>query len=115
MTMKKAFGKIIISQQELDRKIESARIQGRREAQTALSKEKRDIMLSFGFFPVTDEFWIGIGRADFAGYGFDWAYYAPDGKRQKFMPFHGWHFNNKTGFEIQYEAHKSKTLLEGNA
>lgn len=112
--MKKAFGKIIMSQQELDIKIENARIKGRREAQTALSKERRDIMLSFGFFPVTDDFWMGIGRADYTGQGLDWAYYVPDGKSQKFMPFHGWYFNNKNGFEIQYEAYTAKRLLRGN-
>lgn len=113
--MKKVFRKIIISQKELDRKVENARIQGRREANKALSKEKRDIMLSYGFFPVADDFWIGIGMAEFAGHGFDWAYFVPDGKHQKFMPFHGWSFCDKRGIEIKYEAHKAKMLLEGNA
>lgn len=113
--MKKVFGKIVLSKNELDSKVENARIQGRREAQKGLSEEKRNIMLSFGFFPVTDDFWIGIGRADCAGHGFDWAYFVPDGKEQKFMPFHGWQFIEKSSFGIRDEARTVKKLLRGNA
>lgn len=109
--MKRILNKIIISQKELDGKIEYARIQGMREAQKTLSKETRDIMLSLGFFPVTDDFWIGIGKAEYAGQGFDWAYYVPDGKRQKFMPFHGWHFNDKKSFQIKNQALQAEMTL----
>lgn len=109
--MKRILNKIIISQEELNNKIENARIQGRREARQGLSRETRGIMLSLGFFPVTDDFWNGIGRTDYAGCGLDWAYYVPDGKYQKIMPFHGWQFIEKTGLEIRYEAHKAGEIL----
>lgn len=111
--MKKVFGKIIMSQWELDRRTEEARIRGRREAQKPLSKDKRDVMLGCGFFPVTDDFWLGVGMVEAMSQGFDWAYFVPDGKRQKFMPFHGWHFVDKTSFEIKCEAKKAKTCLSG--
>lgn len=54
--MKKIFGKIIMTQRELNRELENARVQGRREAQRTLSREKQCIMINCGFFPVTDGF-----------------------------------------------------------
>ena len=50
--MRKIFGKIIMTQRELNRELENARVQGRREAQKTLSREKQCIMINCGFFPV---------------------------------------------------------------
>ena len=38
--MRKIFGKIIMTQRELNRELENARVQGRREAQKTLSRRK---------------------------------------------------------------------------
>ena len=111
--MRKIFGQIIMTQRELNRELESARVQGRREAQRTLSREKQCIMINCGFFPVTDGFWEAIGTPEIIGHGFDWAYFEPEGKRQKFMPFHGWLFVDKTSFEIRREAEKAKKILRG--
>lgn len=48
--MRKIFGKIIMTQRELNRELENARVQGRREAQKTLSREKQCIMTNCGFF-----------------------------------------------------------------
>ena len=62
--MRKIFGKIIMTQRELNRELENARVQGRREAQKTLSREKQCIMINCGFFPVTDSFWEAIGTPE---------------------------------------------------
>ena len=111
--MKKIFGKIIMEQIELDRIKLNARIQGMREAQKTLSQDKRNIMINCGFFPVTADFWTAIGKPEALGPGFDWAYFEPEGKKQKFMPFHGWLFLDMTGFEIRHEAEKARKILRG--
>lgn len=45
-------------------------------------------LLKLGYFPVTDDFWLGAGITFAIGEGFDWAYHTPMGE-QKFMPWHG--------------------------
>lgn len=110
--MKKIFGKVVMSQRELDREIENAQLRGRRQAQRKPSEQQKDIMIRYGFFPVTDDFWKAIGMPMLIGQGFDWALYEPEGGNQKFMPFHGWYFVDKKSTEIYYEARNAKKRLK---
>ena len=78
-----------------------------------LNKVKRNAMINIGFAPVTDEFWIAVGKAACTGQGFDWAYYVQGGKQNGFMPFHGWFFNELSPFEIETAAIKAERILKG--
>lgn len=50
--------------------------------------EKYLQLLKLGYFPVTDDFWLGANMAYAIGEGFDWCYHQPLSS-QKLMPWHG--------------------------
>ncbi len=97
-----------------EKELEKARIQAAREElkrHQPLTDAERTRCLKLGFFPVTDDFWCGVGIQYAVGKGFNWAYYVPNGEKRKYMPFHEYILKNKSIEELAQMAETAKRTL----